>query len=199
MPPQAPLVIAGDFNDWRELASRILVERLKLSKLSNHGGEGGAKLSHRALPLFRLDRIYVRGFHVEEAQVHQGRPWSKISDHAVLHGKDGPPMIVAEACSGQDQIIAAAALLRDGGVVAFPTETVYGLGAEISQACPQCGACSISKSGLLGHPLIVHFADVSGLEHWAREVPTQALRLAERFWPGPLTLILRRSGHVPQM
>ncbi len=106
-------------------------------------------------------------------------------------------MIVAEACSGQDQIIAAATLLRDGGVVAFPTETVYGLGAEISQPAAVRRLFDIKKRPL-GHPLIVHFADVSGLEHWARDVPTQALRLAERFWPGPLTLILQRSGHVPQ-
>ena len=84
VPPQAPLVIAGDFNDWRELASRILVERLELSEAFELTEGRVARSFPSALPLFRLDRIYVRGFHVEEAQVHQGRPWSKISDHAVL-------------------------------------------------------------------------------------------------------------------
>ena len=106
-------------------------------------------------------------------------------------------MIVAEGCSGQDQIIAAATLLRKGGVVAFPTETVYGLGAEISQPSAVRRVFDIKKRPA-DHPLIVHMADVSGLEHWAREVPDQAWRLAERFWPGPLTLILRRSGRVPE-
>jgi L-threonylcarbamoyladenylate synthase len=106
-------------------------------------------------------------------------------------------MIVAEACSGQDQIIAAATLLRKGGVVAFPTETVYGLGAEISQPSAVRRVFDIKKRPA-DHPLIVHMADVSGLEHWAREAPDQAWRLAERFWPGPLTLILRRSGRVPE-
>ena len=98
-------------------------------------------------------------------------------------------MIVAEACSEQDQIIAAATLLRKGGVVAFPTETVYGLGAEISQPSAVRRVFDIKKRPA-DHPLIVHMADVSGLEHWAREAPDQAWRLAERFWPGPLTLIL---------
>jgi len=87
VPPQAPLVIAGDFNDWREIASRVLVERLNLTEAFELTGGRAARSYPSALPLFRLDRIYVRGFHVENAQVHQGRPWSKISDHAVLSAR----------------------------------------------------------------------------------------------------------------
>ncbi len=84
VPSQAPLVIAGDFNDWREIASRILVERLNLSEAFELTEGRAARSYPAALPLFRLDRIYVRGFQVEKTQVHQGKPWSKISDHAVL-------------------------------------------------------------------------------------------------------------------
>jgi len=87
VPKHAPLVIAGDFNDWRELASGILVRRLNLSEVFELTGGRVARSFPSALPLFRLDRIYVRGFHVENAQVHQGRPWSRISDHAVLSAK----------------------------------------------------------------------------------------------------------------
>ncbi|MDO8437768.1 MAG: endonuclease/exonuclease/phosphatase family protein [Nitrosomonadaceae bacterium] len=87
VPPQAPLVIAGDFNDWREIASRVLVERLNLTEAFELTGGRAARSYPSALPLFRLDRIYVRGFHVENAQVHQGHPWSKISDHAVLSAR----------------------------------------------------------------------------------------------------------------
>jgi endonuclease/exonuclease/phosphatase family metal-dependent hydrolase len=87
VPKEAPLVIAGDFNDWREMASRILVKRLNLSEVFELTGGRVARSYPCALPLFRLDRIYVRGFHVENAQVHQGRPWSRISDHAVLSAK----------------------------------------------------------------------------------------------------------------
>jgi len=87
VPQQAPLVIAGDFNDWREMAGRILVERLNLSEAFELTGGRAARSYPSALPLFRLDRIYVRGFHVVKAQVHHGRPWSKISDHAVLSAR----------------------------------------------------------------------------------------------------------------
>jgi len=91
----------------------------------------------------------------------------------------------------------AAALLKRGGVVAFPTETVYGLGAEVSNLSAVARIFEIKKRPP-DHPLIVHFADASRLSYWAREVPLQARRLAERFWPGPLTLILPRSRHVPE-
>jgi L-threonylcarbamoyladenylate synthase len=95
------------------------------------------------------------------------------------------------------QIIAAAALLRAGGTVAFPTETVYGLGAEVSNSLAVQRIFAIKKRPE-NHPLIVHFADPSQLHHWAQEIPKQAWQLAEHFWPGPLTLILPRRHSVPK-
>lgn len=93
------------------------------------------------------------------------------------------------------QIKAAARLLRAGGVVAFPTETVYGLGADAAN--PEAVRKIFEIKGRpADHPLIVHIARASLLDQWAREIPEAARRLAERFWPGPLTLILLRQRHV---
>ena len=90
----------------------------------------------------------------------------------------------------------AARVLRAGGLVAFPTETVYGLGA----AAEDVGAVDrifTVKGRPSTHPLIVHIGGADQLGDWAAEVPRPARLLAERFWPGPLTLVLRRSGRVP--
>jgi L-threonylcarbamoyladenylate synthase len=89
-----------------------------------------------------------------------------------------------------------AALLAAGEVVAFPTETVYGLGADASN--PEAVAKIFALKGRPSdHPLIVHVADVAGLSRWGSEVPPLALALAESFWPGPLTIIVKRSQRVP--
>jgi L-threonylcarbamoyladenylate synthase len=94
-----------------------------------------------------------------------------------------------------NQIEAAAQLLCAGGVVAFPTETVYGLGADATN--PQAVRKIFEIKGRpADHPLIVHIAHASLLDQWAREIPETARRLAECFWPGPLTLILRRQRHI---
>lgn len=91
---------------------------------------------------------------------------------------------------------AAVQALRDGGVVAFPTETVYGLGADASR--PEAVARIYALKGRpRNHPLIVHIASAAELPRWAREVPEAALRLAARHWPGPLTLVLPRAAGVP--
>lgn len=85
--PDAPLIIAGDFNDWRNRADDLLAERLGMTEVfGGIGGAGGSpgRSFPAKLPLFRLDRIYVRGFAVESAEIHFGAPWSKISDHAAL-------------------------------------------------------------------------------------------------------------------
>jgi len=85
--PDAPLIIAGDFNDWRNRAADLLAQRLGMTEVfSGIAGLGGRPVRSfpAGLPLFRLDRIYVRGFHVHRSEVHFGAPWSKISDHAVL-------------------------------------------------------------------------------------------------------------------
>lgn len=95
----------------------------------------------------------------------------------------------------QSQIEAAAAILRKGGVVAMPTETVYGLAADAANPAAVRRIFEI-KGRPADHPLIVHIADESQLRYWASVVPKSAKLLARRFWPGPLTLILPRSQHV---
>lgn len=90
----------------------------------------------------------------------------------------------------------AAQCLRDGGLVAFPTETVYGLGADASNPAA-VRRIFAAKGRPADHPLIVHLPGAEALESWAREIPPGAWRLAERFWPGPLTLILRRAAKAP--
>lgn len=96
-----------------------------------------------------------------------------------------------------DQDIAqAVAVLKAGGLVAFPTETVYGLGADASSAAAVAKIYA-AKGRPSSHPLIVHVADAVQLALWAREVPPAAHTLAKTYWPGPLTLILKRSARVP--
>jgi L-threonylcarbamoyladenylate synthase len=89
----------------------------------------------------------------------------------------------------------AAAVLRRGGLVAFPTETVYGLGADASNPAALARLYAV-KGRPLNHPVIVHLGDAAQLSRWAREIPPHAAALAERFWPGPLTLVLLRAKGV---
>lgn len=84
VPAAAPLIVAGDFNDWRNRAHDLLAERLGLVEVFAGASGRPPKSFPSALPILRLDRIYVRGFAVESAQVHFGLPWSRISDHAAL-------------------------------------------------------------------------------------------------------------------
>ncbi len=86
----------------------------------------------------------------------------------------------------------AAKVLAAGGLVAFPTETVYGLGAD---ACNQLAVARIYtvKGRPADHPLIIHVASIDGLGAWASDVPEYAISLARDFWPGPMTLIVKRS------
>jgi L-threonylcarbamoyladenylate synthase len=86
----------------------------------------------------------------------------------------------------------AAANLLAGGLVAFPTETVYGLGAD---ACNAEAVARIyaAKGRPVDHPLIVHVASMQGLGDWAADVPAYAISLARDFWPGPMTLVVKRS------
>jgi L-threonylcarbamoyladenylate synthase len=87
----------------------------------------------------------------------------------------------------------AAANLLSGGLVAFPTETVYGLGADACNADAVSRIYSV-KGRPSDHPLIVHVASMDGLGDWADDVPGFAISLARDFWPGPLTLVVKRSG-----
>ena len=86
----------------------------------------------------------------------------------------------------------AAAVLLAGGLVAFPTETVYGLGADACNAAAVARIYSV-KGRPADHPLIVHVASIDALGDWASDVPTYAIALARDFWPGPMTLVVRRS------
>lgn len=96
--------------------------------------------------------------------------------------------------SGLD-IQRAVAVLRAGGLVAFPTETVYGLGADASNAAAVRRIFEV-KGRPAAHPVIVHLADPVQIANWAREIPEAARRLARKFWPGPLTVILKRGPGV---
>lgn len=89
----------------------------------------------------------------------------------------------------------AVAALKRGELVAFPTETVYGLGADASSDVALSRLYSV-KGRPTNHPVIVHIADVASLSDWALEIPEQAYKLAKEFWPGPMTLILKRQPHV---
>jgi L-threonylcarbamoyladenylate synthase len=90
----------------------------------------------------------------------------------------------------------AAAVLRAGGLVAFPTETVYGLGADATD--PEAVARIFEAKGRpADHPLIVHLGDPALVDAWADVVPPEARLLADAFWPGPLTMLLWRSPKAP--
>jgi len=79
-----PILVAGDFNDWRQRASSILEKSLGMTEASVATGGRHGRTFPSVLPLFHLDRIYVRGFHVQRAKVHRGAPWSLLSDHLAL-------------------------------------------------------------------------------------------------------------------
>jgi L-threonylcarbamoyladenylate synthase len=95
-------------------------------------------------------------------------------------------------------IDAAANALRQGKLVAFPTETVYGLGADAENVDAVARVFAV-KGRPADHPLIVHLASADELPSWASEVPDAAWRLAEAYWPGPLTLLLRKSARLPSV
>ena len=95
-----------------------------------------------------------------------------------------------------EEFAQAVALLQAGELVAFPTETVYGLGADAAN--PEAVAKIFAAKGRpADHPLIVHLPGAAHLDGWARDIPAIAWELAEAFWPGPLTLILKRAPGVP--
>jgi L-threonylcarbamoyladenylate synthase len=93
-------------------------------------------------------------------------------------------------------IDAAARALEQGALVAFPTETVYGLGADAENPAA-VAAIYAAKGRPQDHPVIVHIAPGADLDYWAAEIPAEARQLAAAFWPGPLTMILKRAAHIP--
>lgn len=84
VPTNAPLIIAGDFNDWGMLTGRTFAERLHMHEVFEHHVGKPARSFPSWLPMLRLDRIYVRGFNVKHVEVHSGPQFVKISDHAIL-------------------------------------------------------------------------------------------------------------------
>ena len=92
----------------------------------------------------------------------------------------------------QHEIKKAAKALKDGHLVAFPTETVYGLGADATNENAVAHIYS-AKGRPTDHPLIVHISSINQLDKWTIDVPRYAIELAREFWPGPMTLILKRS------
>ena len=91
-----------------------------------------------------------------------------------------------------DEIKGAARALKNGHLVAFPTETVYGLGADATNEYAVSRIYSV-KGRPVNHPLIVHISSVSSIENWATNIPDYAIKLAIQYWPGPMTLILPRK------
>ena len=91
-----------------------------------------------------------------------------------------------------DLLKVAAQALKNGSLVAFPTETVYGLGADATNALAVARIYTV-KGRPFDHPLIVHIGDLKYLDKWISEMPEFAIDLARAFWPGPMTLILKRS------
>ena len=91
-----------------------------------------------------------------------------------------------------DTISKAAQALKSGHLVAFPTETVYGLGADATNEKAVSRIYSV-KGRPSDHPLIVHISSINKLEAWATDIPEYAIKLAREFWPGPMTLILPRT------
>jgi L-threonylcarbamoyladenylate synthase len=96
----------------------------------------------------------------------------------------------------EQQIGQAARLLEEGRLVAFPTETVYGLGADAENPAAVASIYA-AKGRPQDHPVIVHLAPEATLDKWACEIPQQARALAQAFWPGPLTMILKRAPGIP--
>lgn len=104
--------------------------------------------------------------------------------------------INAESMTSAD-FAEAVELLRAGKLVAFPTETVYGLGGDAFDSTASARIYA-AKGRPSDNPLIVHIADVSELEKLAYDIPEDAYRLADRFWPGPLTMILKKRDIIPR-
>lgn len=103
---------------------------------------------------------------------------------------------MAEVALDMSSIEIAACKLEEGKLVAFPTETVYGLGADAEN--PEAVARIYKAKGRpSNHPVIVHLAPEADIGYWVAAIPPEARRLIDACWPGPLTLILKRAAHIP--
>jgi L-threonylcarbamoyladenylate synthase len=102
-----------------------------------------------------------------------------------------PIMTIISSCT-LTTLKEAAKALKQGNLVAFPTETVYGLGADATNEDAVARIYGV-KGRPTGHPLIVHISSINNLDKWAQQIPEYAITLARTFWPGPMTLILPRT------
>ncbi len=150
-----------------------------------------------------LARSFVVGDHpsdVEFAHSVGARGIYVLTGHGAKHRAElcAAETVVAGIAEAAEAISLAhaAEILRAGGIVAIPTETVYGLGADASNESAVRRVFTV-KGRPETHPLIVHLADAAMMSDWAVDVPDAAMRLAERFWPGPLTLIVPKAPRVP--
>jgi L-threonylcarbamoyladenylate synthase len=104
--------------------------------------------------------------------------------------------LAADSAKFEAAIEAAARALEAGSLVAFPTETVYGLGADAENPAA-VAAIYAAKGRPQDHPVIVHVAPGASLDYWCADIPAEARQLVDAFWPGPLTLILKRAPNIP--
>ena len=103
---------------------------------------------------------------------------------------------VDQNCINEEMMKEEGALLKEGALVAFPTETVYGLGANALDA-EASAKIYAAKGRPSDNPLIIHIADMESLSLIVEEIPKAAVKLAEKFWPGPLTMVMKKSEIVP--
>ena len=104
--------------------------------------------------------------------------------------------ILFDAYKDKENMQAAAKCLKEGGLVAFPTETVYGLGGDALN-CESSKKIYAAKGRPSDNPLIIHISDISSLDEICDDTSEEALALANRFWPGPLTMVLNKKAVVP--
>jgi L-threonylcarbamoyladenylate synthase len=115
-----------------------------------------------------------------------------LQRYFLLQGRKGKAQMKILSNCSPNSLLAAARTLREGSLVAFPTETVYGLGADATNAKAVARIYEV-KGRPADHPLIVHIANMKYLEQWITDIPKYAIALAREYWPGPMTLILERS------
>jgi L-threonylcarbamoyladenylate synthase len=150
-----------------------------------------------------LSRSFVIGDHpadVDLAEAVGATGIYVLSGHGARHQSEltRKEIITSGIAEAIDHVLVkhAARTLRESGLVAFPTETVYGLGANALDRAAVAKIYAV-KGRPPGHPLIVHLSNADALEKWAAHVPEEARILAERFWPGALTIILPKRPEVP--
>jgi L-threonylcarbamoyladenylate synthase len=160
---------------------------------SNNTTAGGGQKFARP-PVFFL-KYFIHGIMVRGLAILAERRDREVEIPFLKKKKDSRMVISHPSRSVMQE---ATAIIKSGGIVAFPTETVYGLGADAFNPLAVARIFE-AKNRPLFDPLIVHIADLSQMEALASHVDKRAGRLAGRFWPGPLTMVMPRSGRVPDI